>query len=533
MTSIVVNGLSLDKHVKKIYADLLALQQSQDTFEAQTEASPAMVDNVLDKIIADLTKKDIFSIGDELKAFKEKHKEDMASLRRETNHMVAESELKLGKRIDEVEQTILEKMDKRFDKVEHQLMLINNMMEEIDTKFETTNVSLVDIRAVHKNTNEEALNLIEKRYLDVLHEAKGKIADTFHSCDGRIRSLEDNLNTEMNRTTDGFDKFTTKLIDVDTKLEKIFNIAAVKEDVESKADKTELIRKADFVDLSTTNDSLSDLSRRMDFFSSNISDQLKKLGQTTDEKMENRIKYVLEMVRKQRDEGGTDIGKIKCLVCDQPIKQKEAARELEMDAMANTVGTKRRSASPPRERSGKEGVQTAEEEHFYHKSLASLGALPVHDALNSVIQKYAEDQRAVTAAIIEANEEYKRESDFEGVQRNRLDAPMSATELTVPAQVNYPPPPTGKLFAQESKMGRSFKGGNTRNGYATNTGGPPPTSSDYFRSLEMKFSSSASGATGRMRPSTATLERGNANSRSNPLLATKGGASRRPGSAVR
>ena len=231
-------------------------------------------------------------------------------------------------------------------------------------------------------------------------------------------------------------------------------------------------------------------------------------------------------------EGGADIGKIKCLVCDQPIKQKEEARELEMDAMNNTVGTKRRSASPPRERPGKEGVQMSEEEHYYHKSLASMGALPVHDALNSVIQKYAEEQRQVTMAIVEASEEYKRETDYEGIQRSRLDAPISATELAVPAQVNYPPPPTSKLFAQESKMGSSYSG-IKRNGYATSTGGPPSTSTDYFRSLEMKFTSSGSGATGRMRPNTATMDRNSAYSRSNPLLASKGNKTKRPGSAAR
>ena len=89
--------------------------------------------------------------------------------------------------------------------------------------------------------------------------------------------------------------------------------------------------------------------------------------------MENKVKYILELVRKQREEGGADIGKIKCLVQDQPIKQKEEARELEMDAMNNTSGTKR-SASPPRERPGKEAADVGGGALLPQES-ASMGAL--------------------------------------------------------------------------------------------------------------------------------------------------------------
>ena len=442
-----------------------------------------------------------------------------------------ESESKLRQHIDEVEEAVLKKMESRFHEFEQKFLLIDDTLEDMKDKFETINLALVDIRTLNKKTHDESLKLIEKRFQDVLYEAKGKIADTFHSCDGRIRSLEDNLNTEMNRTTEGFDKFTTKLIDVDEKLNEITETAATKEDVKMKADGKDLAGKADSADLSITNDSISDLSRRMDHFSQKLSNQMKTLEQMTDTKLDNKMKYILELVRKKHDEGGTDIGKVKCLVCDQPIGQKEETREVTMDAMANTVGTKRRSASPPRDKSNKEAVEISEEEHYYHKSLASMGALPVNDALHSVIQKYAERQQA--AAIEEADEEYKRESDYESLQRSRLDAPISATELSMPTQVNYPPPLTNKLFAKESKMGRSFMGENTRKGYAANRGGPPTTSSDYFRSLEMKFSSSSRGATGKMRPSTATLYRDNANGQNNPLLATRGSTSKRPGSAVR
>ena len=399
---------------------------------------------------------------------------------------------------------------------------------------------IVDLRIENKKQYELTIKIVDEKSFDVLQEAKAKISDTFHSCDGRIRTLEENLNLEMTRTTEGFDKFTNHLVDADSQIKKLFDECATKEDVMQKADAAELQRKADYVDLSTTNDSLSDLSRRMDFFSSNVSDQLKNLERESDAKLESKARYIIEMVRKEREVGGTDIGKIKCLVCDQPIRQKEEANEFQMSAMANTVGTKRRSASPPREserRAREEGVQVREEEQYYHKSLASMGALPVHDALNSVIQKYAEEQRAVTAAIVEANEEYKRGNDYEGQQRHRADSPLSlsATELQVPATTNFPPPPKSKLFEQthgfEMKHGGSFANPRTtKGGYANQTGGPPPTSKDYFQHLEMKFASTGSTGRSLSRPGTAT------NRSKNPLLAASAkdnAISRRPGSAIR
>ena len=93
---------------------------------------------------------------------------------------------KLTQRIESIELDINEKMDKKFEKESDHAI---NELEELDCKNEIWAMTFSDIRVENKNTHQEALNLINSRSLEVLHEAKGKIADTSHSCDGRIRFL--------------------------------------------------------------------------------------------------------------------------------------------------------------------------------------------------------------------------------------------------------------------------------------------------------------------------------------------------------
>ena len=80
MTSIVVNGLSLEKHVKKIYEDLLALKQKEDSRNAEKVLSPEMISNIRDEIMRTLKEYNILSVRDELNSFKQKHNEDLADL---------------------------------------------------------------------------------------------------------------------------------------------------------------------------------------------------------------------------------------------------------------------------------------------------------------------------------------------------------------------------------------------------------------------------------------------------------------------
>ena len=132
MTSIAVNGLSLDKHVNTIYADIEGLKQTTSRLEsqaAQTEPPEHMVDSIFQKIMVELEKKRILSVVSDLNAFKEKYGRDVLEARESQAIAIKHAENRLDRRIDELNETINEKIDKKFDKVEHQIMLINEKLE--------------------------------------------------------------------------------------------------------------------------------------------------------------------------------------------------------------------------------------------------------------------------------------------------------------------------------------------------------------------------------------------------------------------
>lgn len=526
MASIAVSGLAIEKHFKKIYDDLEVFRRWKRQKE-EDEASDHLIEVIVVKVVEALEGKDKFAMKTEVEEVKTAGLNAVAEARRHLDAKVNATEEKLVKRINEMEDAFQERLDSKVDKLEKQIMMLNDAHSTHDDRLGKLDGDLETLAEQMKDSLADTIAKLERMGKEIITETKGTVRDTFFLVDDRLGKLETNLNEEMTRTTEGFHDATHHLTNLDGKVKDIIDTSALKEDLLLKADISEVRQKAEIDDLNVCTDSVKDLNRRMDFLSSKVSDDVKRAVVEQDGKLENRIQYVIALLRKERDSGvkGTDIGKIRCLACDQAIPQQEETTAVTLDKMSNTVGTKRRSASPPRERPGSPGVQIKDEEHFYHKTLASMGAMPVNDALNSVIQKYAQEQQAVTERLIEANEEYKREID-EGMQRARLDgATIEEYVTTTPAQVSYPPPPLSKAKQHAGKFWTNKPNSDTR--YGTTSGST--SSKDYFKSLEMKFGSS--GSTGRKRYDTSGGGRpGTATERSNPLLARTPGLSR-PGSA--
>ena len=86
----------------------------------------------------------------------------------------------------------------------------------------------------------------------------------------------------------------------------------------------------------------------------------------------------------------------------------------------------------------------SEEEHYYHKSLPPWAPCSSNRrGLNSVIQKYAEEQRQVTMAIVEASEEYKREMLTTRASSGVVSMPLvrATAGSAGPGQLLLPRPP--------------------------------------------------------------------------------------------
>lgn len=106
---------------------------------------------------------------------------------------------------------------------------------------------------------------------------------------------------------------------------------------ERKAEKTEMIKKAelsqlhlkaDLSEVSLVNDLCNQLDKRLEINKIEVNDSLKSLRSNYDKRLEALLQWILKQLRrlagntrKGSDLGGTDIGKVKCLVCDQVVSQ--------------------------------------------------------------------------------------------------------------------------------------------------------------------------------------------------------------------
>jgi hypothetical protein len=544
MASIAVSGLAIEKHFKKIYEDLEGFRKWKQQKEGE-EASDALVETVVVKVVEVLEGKEKYAHKTQVTAVREEMMEKINDVKTRATENLQKAEVRLEERIVALEAMYKADMEENVSKLEKKIMMLNDKTSDHDDELANLNAALEKLNKDLEEGLDATMQKIKESGDEILEETRGRISDTFCLVDDRLVQLETNLNKETLRTTEAFDASSHRLGAAEERIQSIVSDYALSETVSLKADITEVLKKAEREEVLACVDSVQEMSRRMDMLGSKMTDDVKRVATEGDSKMENKVQYVIALLRKEREVGGTDIGKTKCLVCDQAIPTREDDPKVQLGKLGNNTMALRRGGrnqgSPPRERPGSPGVQVKDDEQYYHKTLASMSAMPVNDALNSVIQKYAQEQQAVTTQMIEANDEYKREFD-EGIQRARIEGGLyveETGEFKVPTQVSYPPPPTNKtnkFWTNRPNPGDSR--------YATHTGSGSGAAKDYFKSLEMKFGSTGSSgrrnygsgsgsgsgsgdAQQQRRPGTATSG-GNSGggSKTNPLLAKTGGAMR-------
>ena len=90
-----------------------------------------------------------------------------------------------------------------------------------------------------------------------------------------------------------------------------------------KTDMVVTMGKADLSDIDRLDGMLLELSRRLAQQFRESQDAVSTLQKTYDKKIDSIGAWCLQLTRKDQKSGGdnADIGKIKCLVCDQVVKQ--------------------------------------------------------------------------------------------------------------------------------------------------------------------------------------------------------------------
>jgi len=157
-----------------------------------------------------------------------------------------------------------------------------------------------------------------------------QLNDSMGMCESRIKVLEGNLSMLNSREAENFSSATVKLLQLKDEAKRLDAEKASKIDVALKADASVLERFAQQEEIPRLDELINELQRRLSLCTRELMDKLYKEIKAL-EAREGQLKIWL--VKKIRlamrggggdlggGGGGGDIGKVKCLVCDQTMAQ--------------------------------------------------------------------------------------------------------------------------------------------------------------------------------------------------------------------
>lgn len=284
-------------------------------------------------------------------------------------------------------------MERNFDKkIENQINYldnqINNKFQLNDKKFNEFLINYEDDMKEMKEMksyvddkvsllmreNENLKNDYENKIKLLENNIKNQKIDT----DKEILNLKDSLNLKeiqlkkhekdyQNLLNDFNELKSTKINDISEKIEDLFNKLNLLEDnqsnlitqINSRFSSLGIENKVDRDELNELYNTTNELQRRITLLMTDTSDRLTSLDSKLDRRSDRIVAYCLKQLRKElkghlqtADNDNTDIGKIRCLVCDQVTSQKIETGIVHSNnpALPVTMKPYRRQGSPPNSR---------------------------------------------------------------------------------------------------------------------------------------------------------------------------------------
>lgn len=300
-----------------------------------------------------------------------------------------------------ITQEMQEKMDEYAEQTEmrmkEEMDMTENRLKEIQSKLdksiENAQLERTQREAAEKQRLKEVEALHDKRYADLLakiealqhqvsstHE-KGmseaesvkeqmdknlsallqqdenlnKLRDLVEVNNIRITTLEGKFGVVVEQQAelkDQIDSFPNMYLDaINNNIVELFMDKANKTDLETKADVTLAMMKADLAEVSRLEEIIAEQDRKINHLHKEIQEGVSGVDAKLDKKTERIAQYCLKHLRRElkhlqpatgdaRD--GTDIGRmpLKCLVCDQPVTQQVTPDHLIFGgpAMKNVMG---------------------------------------------------------------------------------------------------------------------------------------------------------------------------------------------------
>jgi vacuolar-type H+-ATPase subunit I/STV1 len=304
-------------------------------------------------------------------------------------------------RVDKLDSTIntklhgfqsqLDKLSMRVDANATLEIKFNERIESMEKDFEER---IAALQALMENKLANAYQSLQENLTDFKNELNA-LRDIVSINEYRLKNVESDMANAKESVRDlqeTIDYFPVKHLDsIRNDIVELYMIKAGKDELARKADESVERTKADITDVERLDQYALELTRRIDASHVEMRDGFGSVDAKLDKRMDKLAHWVLKNLRKEmrsqqflsgqeeaRD--GTDIGKIKCLVCDQVVTQQretdivhggpgmknvlkpyhlnphQQQQQLNQTQNPQHQQQRPRSASPPGERSRGRGV---------------------------------------------------------------------------------------------------------------------------------------------------------------------------------
>lgn len=336
-SELLIDGLPVTRILSNVHIQLETLRKRKFLTKSGTTLENEL--SILSEKISIVEKAGIEKIPN-IEMVMEVMKKRIDSIEYSNANNLASLEMRLSGRI--------EGLERRIDAIEISLggvevevsgLDVGNSEGEVDTSItkrletlESKLMSLSDSSPSLESNYQKMVNQLNdmKKQLDVLPKKITEISDSCSINDCKIKNLENlfsNVDIGYNRIKNMME---TLPVDCYAKTEdeitELHDKKADKSELSKKADVVHLHLKADLNEVSVLNDLSNQLDRKIEANKLEVNDSLNTLRSNYDKRLESLLQWILKQLKRlagnmNNDMGMTDIGKVKCLVCDHVVNQ--------------------------------------------------------------------------------------------------------------------------------------------------------------------------------------------------------------------
>jgi hypothetical protein len=321
---IVVGGLALDKIIRKIRFDIEALQRAAEE-QKGLEFSDDIINNVVQKVLSSIRSSGEFAKQQDLQQSNAINIEKLFVLKAD-----------MEARCEQVENKCKAEFNKRTTELERRLDAeIKDLKEEVSDLLDGQKQLFVKLREQSEladqreiETNERIQDLhvqLKTLEAELLSSLTAKINDTFSMVDARFKKLDADIFGAISRHTEALATFDKLMLTTQGRLEAVENTYVTQLDLLTKADLSTVHLKADQKELVVVHNQAEETRRKLHSFEDRVLQTHQQLEKDFVSRIDAKAQWILRILRKElasQQGEGTDIGKIRCLVCDQVVPQK-------------------------------------------------------------------------------------------------------------------------------------------------------------------------------------------------------------------